>query len=139
MLMEVVVPAAQSQGFTADCVICADDVQPGRPAPWLNHRACEQLGVWPPTNVVVVDDTIVGIQAARNAGMWAVGVSMTGNGLGLTHAAANSLPETELNHKLATIRDQYLGVGAHYVLRSAADLIPVIDEINSRLSRGEKA
>jgi phosphonoacetaldehyde hydrolase len=129
-LMEAVIPAAHEQGYRPDVVVCSDEVPAGRPMPWLNFRACEALGVFPPAAVLVVDDTPIGIQAARNAGMWCVGVTMTGNGLGLSQAQAESLSEKELNQRLGPIEEKFLAAGAHFVLRSATDLIPVLDSIN---------
>lgn len=134
-LMEAVVPVARAQGFEPDVVICSDEVPAGRPMPWQNFRACEALGVFPPASVLVVDDTPMGILAARNAGMWAVGITMTGNGLGLSQKETESLPETELQNRLQAIERQYLDAGAHFVLRSAADLLPVLDELNDTLSK----
>ena len=69
-LMEAVIPIAREQGYSPDVVLCSDEVPAGRPMPWLNFRACEALGVYPPASVLVVDDTPIGIQAGRNAGMW---------------------------------------------------------------------
>jgi len=132
-LMEAVIPTAREQGYSPDVVVCSDEVPAGRPMPWQNFRACEALGVYPPTAVLVVDDTPIGIQAARNAGMWVAGVTMTGNGLGLSQADAESLPEAELNKRLSALDEQYRAAGAHFVLRSATNLLPVLDEINSRL------
>jgi phosphonoacetaldehyde hydrolase len=113
-------------------------VPAGRPMPWLNFRACEALGVYPPANVLVVDDTPLGIEAARNAGMWVVGVTMTGNGLGLSQADAEALPASVLDQRIRSIEAEYLAAGAHFLLRSAAQLIPVIDQINARLAQGDR-
>ncbi len=135
-LMEAVIPNAREQGYSPDVVLCSDEVPAGRPMPWLNWRACEALGVYPPASVVVVDDTPIGIQAARNAGMWCVGITMTGNGLGLSQSDAEALPPTELNARLQSLDAQYQAAGAHFVLRSAADLLPVLAEINAKVSQG---
>ncbi len=133
-LMEAVIPAAREQDYAPDVVVCSDEVYAGRPMPWQNFRACEALGVYPPTAVLVVDDTPIGIQAARNAGMWAVGVTMTGNGLGLSQSDAESLTDADLNRRLNQLDEEYRSAGAHFVLRSAVDLVPVLDEINRRLA-----
>lgn len=133
-LMEAVIPTAREQGYAPDVVVCSDEVPAGRPMPWLNFRACEALGVFPPAAVLVVDDTPIGIEAARNAGMWVVGVTMTGNGLGLSQAEAESLSDAELSHRLSHLEEQFLASGAHFAVRSATDLIPALDAINARLS-----
>jgi phosphonoacetaldehyde hydrolase len=129
-LMEVVVPAAARGGYSPETVVCADDVPAGRPAPWMNFRAAEQLGVYPPSAVVAVDDTPVGIEAGRNAGMWTVGIARTGNEFGLTKADADALPADEHDRRLRRARERLQSAGAHYVIDAVADLPPIIAEIN---------
>ncbi len=86
-LMEVAAPLARAGGYEPDVIICADDVPSGRPAPWMIFRAAERLDVYPMSDVVVVDDTPVGIEAGLNAGAWTVAVTRTGNCLGLSAEA----------------------------------------------------
>ncbi|MBL8818756.1 MAG: phosphonoacetaldehyde hydrolase [Planctomyces sp.] len=121
-LMSVVVPEAAAQGYEPEVVMCADDAPAGRPAPWLNLRAAELLNVYPMSSIVVVDDTVVGIQAAKNAGMHAVAVSLTGNALGLSEEEVQSMPRDELARKLAQIEQQFLSIGADVVIQSVAEL-----------------
>ncbi|QDU27914.1 Phosphonoacetaldehyde hydrolase [Anatilimnocola aggregata] len=121
-LMEVVAPLAAQSGYKPDCIICSDDVSAGRPAPWMNFHAAERLNVFPMDAVVVVDDTPVGILAGRNAGCITVGVSQSGNALGLSLAEAESLPPAELQARLQAIEREFTELGAHYVLRSVAEL-----------------
>jgi phosphonoacetaldehyde hydrolase len=128
-LMEVVAPRAAELGYTPDCVVCADDVTAGRPAPWMNARAAELLGIFPPSAVVAVDDTPVGIEAARNAGMWAVGVARTGNEFGLTKQQADDLEHRDpagYRRQLEVARDKLHSAGAHYVIDGTGELLPVI-------------
>jgi phosphonoacetaldehyde hydrolase len=134
--MEVVIPAAREGGYEPDCVMCADDAEQGRPAPWLLFRVMERLNVYPVSSVVVVDDTPVGIQAGLNAGMWTVAVTKTGNSLGLPESEANQLDEDALQHLLAAATTEFQKVGAHYVIDSVANLLPVLDEIDSRIRHG---
>jgi phosphonoacetaldehyde hydrolase len=121
-LMEVVMPIAARGGFEPDVVICSDDVPAGRPAPWMNFRAAERLGIFPMNTVVVVDDTPVGIEAGLNAGAWTVAVSQTGNALGLSAAEVAALPAAELQARLEKIEQQFRAAGAHQVVRSVAEL-----------------
>ncbi len=118
-LMEVLAPIAARGGYAPDAIVCSDDVRAGRPAPWMNFRAAELLGVYPMTAVVVVDDTPVGIESGRNAGAMTVAVTQTGNALGLTPAQIAALPAGELESRLAAIGQQFREAGAHYLLRSA--------------------
>jgi phosphonoacetaldehyde hydrolase len=131
-LMEVVAPIAARGGYAPEALICADDVAAGRPAPWMNFRAAEQLGVYPPSAVVAVDDTPVGIEAGRNAGMWTVGVARTGNEFGLTKAEADALPADEHARRLTRARERLQVAGAHYVIDGVADILTIVAEINGR-------
>ena len=130
-LMEVVVPLAAAGGYQPDVVVCADDVPADRPAPWMNFRAAEQLGVYPMSSVVVVDDTPVGIEAGLNAGALTVGVSQTGNALGLPAAETAALPAAELSAALARIEREFRAIGAQHVIRSVADLPELLDTLGS--------
>jgi phosphoglycolate phosphatase len=57
-----------------DAVVTTSDVPSGRPAPYLIHRAMERTGVVDTRAVLAAGDTVVDLQAARNAGVIAVGV-----------------------------------------------------------------
>jgi phosphonoacetaldehyde hydrolase len=128
-LMAVVAPQAAVEGYAPDVLICSDDVTAGRPAPWMNFLAAERLGVYPMSKVVVVDDTPVGIAAGRNAGAWTIGVSQTGNALGLSKDEVQALPKVELESRLADIEQSYLTAGAHLVIPSVADLPRQLDRL----------
>jgi phosphonoacetaldehyde hydrolase len=135
-LMNALEPLAARNGFAPDVSICADDVTQGRPAPWMLFRAAERLGVFPMSLVVAVDDTEVGIEAGRNAGAWTVGISRTGNGLGLARDEVDRLDRRDLDRRLAAIASTLKQAGAHHVIESVADLIAVLDQINDGLTKG---
>jgi phosphonoacetaldehyde hydrolase len=128
-LMEVVIPSATRGGFAPDVIVCADEVRAGRPAPWLNFRAAEQLDVYPMNTIVVVDDTPVGIEAGLNAGAWTVAVSETGNALGASRAERDAMEPRALQTQLETITRTFLQMGAHFVIPSAGGLPGVLDQI----------
>ncbi len=121
-LMEVVMPVAKAGGYSPDVMFCSDDVPTGRPAPWLNFRAAEALGIYPMDRILIVDDTPLGIKAGRNAGCWTVAVSQTGNSLGLSEKEVHALPPKELATRLTQIQKEFLNAGAHHVIPSVADL-----------------
>ena len=52
-----------------DAVITADDVKKGRPAPYMIFRAMEATNTLGVANVMNVGDTVLDLQAARNAGV----------------------------------------------------------------------
>lgn len=125
-LMDVVIPIAASQGYAPDVVVCSDEVPAGRPAPWMNLLAVQRLGVYPISSIIAVDDTPVGIEAGRNAGMRTIGVTLTGNLTGLSEAEVLGLTEVERDRMLATAGDAFTQAGADLVLASVAQLPRVL-------------
>lgn len=136
-LMEIVSKSAREQGYAPDCVICAEDTSRGRPAPFLLYEAAQRLDVYPLWNVVVVDDTPVGIEAGRNAGCWTIGITRTGNGVGLSLQELAALPPEEVQRCCAAAGARLRDAGAHDLLESAADIVPVLEQIEGRLRNGE--
>jgi len=135
--MDVVMEAATQQGFEPDCMLCADDVTEGRPAPWLCFENARRLGIFPTAAVVKVDDTTVGIEAGRNAGMWTVGITKSGNLVGETLADIEQIDANELRRRIDAAEEKMFDAGAHYAVESVADLTEVLDAIETRLSAGE--
>ena len=121
-LMDVVIPAAARAGFAPDVVICSDEISAGRPAPWANFGAAERLGIYPPAAIVVIDDTAPGVAAGRNAGMPTLGVTLTGNGLGLSAEALARLGADEQAQRAAAVGSMLLAAGADGCLGGVADL-----------------
>jgi phosphonoacetaldehyde hydrolase len=137
-LMDVLVPIARAQGFEPEAIVCASDVSPGRPAPWMCLENARRLGVYPMESMVKVDDTIVGIEAGLNAGMWAVGVARSGNLVGLSEEELRQLPEGEQAALVETATAKLYAGGAHYVIDTIADLPRVLEQIGELLKHGER-
>ena len=135
-LMDVVAPAAAEQGYSPDVILCAEDAPAGRPAPFLIYEAAIRLGRWPLASFVKVDDTTVGIEAGRNAGCWTVGITRSGNGVGLSEDELYRLPDAEADALCAEAALQLKTAGAHCVLDSVADFVPVLDRITQLLETG---
>jgi phosphonatase-like hydrolase len=58
-----------------DAIVAGDDVRRGRPAPDLIHRAMALTSITEPSEVMNVGDTVLDLQAGRQAGVrWNVGV-----------------------------------------------------------------
>lgn len=121
-LMDIVVPIAAAEGYEPDVIVCADEVTEGRPAPWMNLRNAELLNTFPFDEILVVDDTLVGIEAGRRAGMKTVGISMTGNELGLSLEAVQQLAPEDLHTRLQVIENRFFEAGADFVVQSVAEL-----------------
>jgi phosphonoacetaldehyde hydrolase len=137
-IMELVTPIAARGGYVPDNLVCAGDLAAGRPTPLMMYRCFADLGVWPPHTVVKVDDTGVGLEEGLNAGTWTVGLSISGNANGLTLAEWRALDAAGQSERRAAATTHLRAAGAHYVIDSVADLLPVIDDIGARLKRGER-
>lgn len=135
-IMEVVTPIAAAGGYVPDNLVCAGDLAAGRPSPLMMYRTFADIGVWPPATVVKVDDTGVGIEEGLNAGTWTVGLAVSGNavGLPLVQWQALNAGKQDALRKIATAKLQ--AAGAHYVIDSVADLLPVLDDIEAKLAQG---
>ena len=90
------------------------------------YKICAELGIFPLTRVVKVDDAEVGIAEGRAAGCYTVGVAASGNGVGLSEAGLAALPAHERLERVAASRRALLAAGADAVIDSVADLIPTL-------------
>jgi phosphonoacetaldehyde hydrolase len=129
---------AERQGYSPDATFGAGDVPRGRPFGHMVLRNILELDVSPVQSVVKVDDTLTGIEEGLNAGGWGVGLAISGNEVGVTLDEWNALSEEVKQKHRDRIYPTMYQRGAHYVVDSIADLIPVLDDIEVRLKRGEK-
>jgi phosphonoacetaldehyde hydrolase len=135
-MMDVLVPLAREQGYEPDAIVCPADVPAGRPAPYMTWANAVRLGLYPPSCLVKIGDTVADIEEGLNAGAWTIGLTGCGNELGLSQAEADALSPAELEQRLAAAEARFLAAGAHFVAPSLIEAIPVIGWINQRLAEG---
>jgi phosphonoacetaldehyde hydrolase len=135
-LMDDLLPLARRQGYQPDVTITADDVSAGRPAPWMCLECARRLNVYPPAAVVVVDDTTVGIEAGRNAGMWTIGVALSGNLVGLSLDELSQLDSATRRTLGAGAKQRLSSAGAHFVLDTVAELPTLLVSFDALLQGG---
>ena len=133
-MVEVLRPLIAARGWSPGALVCASDVPAGRPAPYMNQIAAMRLGAPDVAGCVVVGDTVVDMQAARNAGMWAVGVALTGNEVGLPWEVLEALPTQERDRYREIARANLKAAGAHLVVDTAADLMPALSDLRRRVA-----
>jgi phosphonoacetaldehyde hydrolase len=126
-MMEPVLARAAAQGYVPEHVVCSGETPAGRPAPLMIYKACAELGVWPLSRVVKVDDAEVGVAEGRAAGAFTIGVAASGNALGLSLAAFRELEASERESRLENARKSLSGAGADLVIDSVADLVPALE------------
>jgi phosphonoacetaldehyde hydrolase len=129
---------AAKQGYKPDSTVCASDVPEGRPYPYMCLQNLINLSVSPVEACVKIDDTRPGVEEGLNGGMWTIGLAVSGNEVGLPLAQWNKLPKVEQDRARQGAYTRMYQTGAHYVVDSIADITPCLDDIEARLTRGER-
>jgi phosphonoacetaldehyde hydrolase len=129
---------AERQGYRPDSTVSASEMPAGRPYPFMCLQNAINLQVDCVAACIKVDDTIPGVEEGLNAGMWSVGLAVSGNEVGLSLADWQALPADEQKVKRERAYRRMLQSGAHYVVDTIADLLPCVDDIEARLGRGER-
>ena len=139
-MVEVLLAEAAKQGYTPDSSVAGDTVQNGaRPNPHMVYRNLDNLDVSPIQSVLKVDDTVGGVGEGLAAGCWTVGLSRYSNYMdvdSLEHEM--ELTDSELAYKHNISKDILRRSGAHYVVDDITYLPRVVEDINTRLARGEQ-
>jgi HAD superfamily hydrolase (TIGR01509 family) len=74
-------------------IVTANDVLKGKPDPAIYHLAAEQMDV-PPERIVVIEDSVSGVRAAKAAGMRCLGIASNSRCEVLRRAgASNVIPD----------------------------------------------
>jgi phosphonoacetaldehyde hydrolase len=121
-----VLASANAQGYSPEHVVCAGETPTGRPSPLMIYKACAELGVWPLSRVVKVDDADSGVAEGRAAGAFTVGVA-SGNALGLSRDALLALPVGERHARIGAACESLKRAGANIAIESVADLLPALE------------
>lgn len=138
-VMEALVPAAAELGYRPDHWVATDDLKAGgRPGPWMALANVIELGLSAVHRCIKVDDAVPGISEGLNAGMWTVGLSVSGNEFGATLEEFAAMSEDEVAARRAPAEAKLRQAGAHYVIDTLAGIGPVIADINRRLAAGER-
>ena len=138
-MVDILEADAKTQGYVPDASVAGDEVEHGaRPKPFMVYKNLDMLDVHPIQSVVKVDDTVSGVGEALEAGCWGVGIARYSNYMDINALEeADSLPEAEMQRRLAATRETLRKSGAHYVIDDFVQLLEVVDDVNARLARGE--
>lgn len=138
-VLDVLLPLAAAEGIVPDHVIAGDELSAGgRPGPYMALANMLALKISDVAACIKVDDTVPGIEEGIHAGMWTVGVSLSGNEVGCTRAELAQLTPEQIKALKALAEMRLREAGAHYVIDSVADLPEVAEDIASRLQAGER-
>jgi phosphonoacetaldehyde hydrolase len=93
-----------------------------------------RLGVSDVRAVVKVDDTLPGIAEGRTAGMWTVGLAVSGNEVGLPRDEWLELPAGERRRLRAGAYERMRAAGADYVVDDISGVWPCVKAIATLLA-----
>lgn len=136
-MMAINLRDAKKQGYEPDSTVCASDVPAGRPYPYMCLQNVINLQVSPVEACVKIDDTVPGIEEGLNAGMWSIGLAVSGNEIGLPRDEVRKLDPADFARRRERAYARMQQIGGHYVVDSIADVIPCLDAIEERMARGE--
>ena len=137
-VLNQLLPQAEAAGVKPDYVVAGDELEAGgRPGPYMALANVLALGISDVRACVKVDDTVPGIEEGLRAGMWTVGLSLSGNEVGYSVEEFNKAPVAEVDARVAVAEAKLKKAGAHYVVRSVADLPAVLQAIVSTMRAGQ--
>jgi phosphonoacetaldehyde hydrolase len=135
-MLDYLLERAAEQGFVPDCALCPEDVPTGRPAPWMCYLTAIRLETYPMWTFVKIGDTPVDIEEGRNAGMWTIGITQTGNETGCTLEEWERCSDSDRVQLLRRAEERL--ECAHFTAPSVADCDSILDQIEARLACGER-
>jgi phosphonoacetaldehyde hydrolase len=138
-VMDRLVQAAALQGYQPNSIVCTGDLASGgRPGPWMALISAIELKARAAWRCVKVDDTTPGIEEGMNAGMWTVGVTLSGSLCGITEDSFITLSDQQKEALRAPATKVLKQAGAHFVIDTVADLLPVLQQIDSKIRSGQR-
>jgi phosphonoacetaldehyde hydrolase len=135
-MMADILPRAAAQGYAPDVIVCAGETPSGRPAPLMTWKALIELDAWPARACIKVDDAPVGMAEGRSAGCWTIGLSASGNGVGLSQEAFAALAPADRREHVARSEAELIAAGADFVVEDVSQLMPIVQEVARRISGG---
>jgi phosphonoacetaldehyde hydrolase len=133
-MMKNILPLTTASGLIPDSVVNSSEVSAGRPFPWMIYRNCEKMGAYPLNHMVKIGDTVADIQEGKNAGMWTIGLTRSGNELGLSLIESENADPTWLAERIAIAGRKLLDAGADFVAEGVWDCGPILEEIDNQIA-----
>ena len=130
-MMDVVCRRAKAQGYEPDAVVTSEMTRgKGRPAPDMLFKNMELLGVYSPSAVIKVGDTVADIKEGVSAGAVSVGVVIGSSVMGLTEEEYGELGEPEKFAACRRTMAVFREAGADHVIMTINELPALIENIN---------
>ena len=136
-VMRRVIERAATEGLEPECIVASDEVPRASRA---GHGPEERDRAGPVRRGRLRQGRRhrPGIEEGRRAGMWTVGLLLSGNAAGLTLEEYLSLDEAGRDAARARADAELSGAAPHYLIDTVADLPAVISDIERRLAAGQR-
>jgi phosphonoacetaldehyde hydrolase len=135
-MLDALATAAALQGYSPEIAMSPEDVGAGRPSPAMCLEICRRISV-APHECIKIGDTTSDIAEGRNAGMWTIGITRTGNMIGLSEADWLALTLDEQGRWLAAAEAAFLQARPHAIAPSVAECLPLVEAIAAQAAAGE--
>ncbi len=134
-MMDNILPLTAAAGLIPDSVVNSSEVHIGRPAPWMIYKNCEKMDVYPLSAMVKIGDTVADIEEGNNAGLWTIGLTKSGNEVGLTLKEIELADPIWLSEKVEFATQKLIDAGADFVCDGVWDCWPILEEIDRRIAQ----
>lgn len=135
-MMNNIIPITSLAGLLPEAIVSSSEVSAGRPAPWMIYLNSEILNVYPLSQMVKIGDTVADIQEGINAGMWTIGLTKSGNELGLTPEEIEKCDPAWLAERIEQAGRKLLNAGADYVAEGVWECAPILEKIDRQMKAG---
>lgn len=125
-------------GYAPDVLVCSSDVSRSRPYPDMCMRVLSLLDVKEAWRAVKIGDTVNDVLEGVAAGMWVVGITLSGSMAGLSEDEMSHLSEAEKQTLHKNIASELAQAGAHFSIPDLASALPVLQKIDEMCGQGQR-
>ncbi len=131
---EKMAATAALAGLRPDCLVCATDVPQSRPAPDMCREILGRLKVSDPKTAVKIGDTKQDILEGLRAGMWTIGITLTGSLVGLSEGELAALPASRRDLLERAAGETLQAAGADFLAPDIPSCMRILDFIEEELA-----
>ena len=130
-MLDALATSAAGEGYRPELAMSPEDVGAGRPDPAMCLEICRRFGV-EPWECIKIGDTESDVAEGLNAGMWTIGITRTGNMIGLSQEEWEGLSRDQQEEKLESASNALLGTGADAIAESVAASVEQVEQLMAK-------
>lgn len=129
---------AQKYGYVPDVLVCATDVTKGRPAPDMCNAILKAFGIEKGHQAVKIGDTVNDVLEGSHAGMWVIGITLSGSMAGLNPQEVQDMSAHDRDVLEKSIADKLQDAGAHFTAPDVQSCLPILEIIDRMATEGKR-